>query len=248
VTFDEFERSLDKAFSKRIRLVAENPHGQFSSAWMFWGNNSDFYFGAKIISDTVKVSVHENGRGYLAYDKPYFVKKRAEGIAIPAKTVLEWALPKPALAGAVHAASLILPAEYCRAAPLSDSSRKKTLVLGIEDGCCAEIGVFLSHEHPATLEAKLMALGKPMFVVTLKNEMHVSLLARSRPFDRACLPSVEQTAQAQRLLLETEGILDNDNLNAMLWTNPGDGGTLQVIDIGGVRWKNHPTRPAEGTS
>src|ERR1700722_3663851 len=25
VTFDEFERSLDKAFSKRIRLVAENP-------------------------------------------------------------------------------------------------------------------------------------------------------------------------------------------------------------------------------
>jgi hypothetical protein len=93
-----------------------------------------------------------------------------------------------------------------------------------------------------------MALGKPMFVVTLKNEMHVSLLARSRPFDRACLPSVEQTAQAQRLLLETEGILDNDNLNAMLWTNPGDGGTLQVIDIAGVRWENHPTRPAEGTS
>jgi hypothetical protein len=212
------------------------------------GQQQRLLFGAKIISDTVKVSVHENGRGYLAYDKPYFVKKRAEGIAIPAKTVLEWALPKPALAGAVHAASLILPAEYCRAAPLSDSSRKKTLVLGIEDGCCAEIGVFLSHEHPATLEAKLMALGKPMFVVTLKNEMHVSLLARSRPFDRACLPSVEQTAQAQRLLLETEGILDNDNLNAMLWTNPGDGGTLQVIDIGGVRWKNHPTRPAEGTS
>ena len=51
MTFDEFERRLDKAFSDRIRLVAENPHGQFSSAWMFWGNNSDFYFGAKIISD-----------------------------------------------------------------------------------------------------------------------------------------------------------------------------------------------------
>ena len=142
MTFDEFERSLDKAFSKGIRLVAENPHGQFSSAWMFKGKNSDFYFFAKTISDRIKVSLHENGRGYVAYDKPYFEKKRAEGI-VPAKTVLEWALPKPAFSGAVHAASLILPADYCRTAPLSDSSRKRTLVLGIEDGCCAEIGVFL---------------------------------------------------------------------------------------------------------
>ena len=88
---------------------------------------------------------------------------------------------------------MILPVDYCRVASLSDNSRKKTLVLGIADGCCAEIGVFLSHEHPATLEAKLMALGKPMFVITLENKMHVSLVARSRPFDRASLPSDEQT-------------------------------------------------------
>jgi hypothetical protein len=83
VTPDEFERSLDKAFSDRFRLVAENPHGQFSSAWMFWGNNSDFYFSAKIISDRIKVSLHENGRGYVAYDKPYFEKKRASRPAAP---------------------------------------------------------------------------------------------------------------------------------------------------------------------
>ena len=85
MTFDEFERRLEKAFSDRIRLVAENPHGQFSSAWMFWGNKSDFYFGAKIISDKIKVSLHENGRGYVAYHKPYFEKKRAEGI-VPGKS------------------------------------------------------------------------------------------------------------------------------------------------------------------
>ncbi len=176
MTFDEFERRLEKAFSDRIRLVAENPHGQFSSAWMFWGNKSDFYFGAKIISDKIKVSLHENGRGYVAYHKPYFEKKRAEGI-VPEKTVLEWSLPEPTLSGAVLAASLILPADYCRAAPLSDRSRKNTLVLGIEDGCCAEIGVFLSREHPATQEAKLMTLGKPMFSITLENKTHVLLLA-----------------------------------------------------------------------
>jgi hypothetical protein len=166
--------------------------------------------------------------------------KRAEGIAIPAKTVLEWALPKPGPLGAVHAASLILPADYCRGAALSDRSRKNTLVFGIEDGCCAEIGVFISHEHPATLEARFMAIGKQMFVISLDNKMHIFMVARSRSFDCACLPSDEQTARARALLLETEGAPDNDNLNAILWNDPGDGGTLQVIDVGGVRWKNLP--------
>jgi hypothetical protein len=185
---DEFERRLDKAISKRLRLVAENPHGQFSSTWMFWGNNNDFYFGAKSISGALKVSLHENGRGYVGYDKTYFVRKLAEGIAIPAKTTHEWALPKPGPLGAVRAATLMLPADYCRAPPLSDSSRKNTFVLGIEDGSCAEIGVFLSLEHPKTLEARLAVIGKPMFAITLDNEMHVSLVARSQPFDRASLP------------------------------------------------------------
>ena len=77
--------------------------------------------------------------------------------------------------------------------------------------------------------------------------MHVSRVARSRPFDRASLPSDEQTARARALLLGTEGIPDNDNLNAMIWNNPGDRGTLQVIDVGGVRWNNCPTRPVYGT-
>jgi hypothetical protein len=242
MTLDEFERKIDKAFSKRIRLVAENSRAQFSSAWMFWGNNSDFYFGAKSILGALKVSLHENGRGYVAYHKPYFMKMRAEGIAIPAKTALEWALPQPGPLGAVHAASLILPADYCRATSLSDSSRRNTLVLGIEDGCCAEIGVFISNEHPGTLEAKLMDLGKPMFVITLDNKMHVSLVARSRSFDRASLPSDEQTVRARTLLLDEAP--DSDNLNAMLWNDPGDGGTLQVVDVGGVRWRNVPTNAA----
>jgi hypothetical protein len=205
---------------------------------------SAFDFGAKGISGALKVSLHENGRGYVAYHKPYFLKKRTEGTAIPAKTALEWELPEPGALGAVHAASLILPADYCRAELPSDSSRKKTLVLGNEDGCCAEIGVFLSREHPTTLEAKLMAIGKPMFVVTLENKMHVSLIARSRRFDRTCLPSEKQTRNARALLLEE--ISDDDNLNAMLWNNPGDGGTLQVVDVGGVRLKT-AALPVDGT-
>lgn len=240
---DDRERDLERAFRKRIRLVAENPTGQLSNVWMFWGNNNDFYFGSKTILHSLKVSLHENGRGYVAFDRRYFLQKRAEGIAIPRKELLEWELPKPALHGAVRAASLILPADYCRSGPLSDESRKKTLVLGVEASCCAEIGVYLSHEHPTTLEAKLEPLGRPMFVTTLDNNMYVSLVARSRPFDRACLPSGGQTARAPSLLLDTEAIPDSDDLAAVLWNAPGDGGALQIIDVGGVRWTNHPSRP-----
>jgi len=84
--------------------------------WMFWGNNNDFYFGAKSITGALKVSLHENGRGYVGYDKSYFERKLAEGIAFPKKATHEWALPKPAPLGAVHAATLMLPADMPRAA------------------------------------------------------------------------------------------------------------------------------------
>jgi hypothetical protein len=217
MTLSKIERRIDKAFSKRIRMVAENPRGQFSNTWVFWGNKSDFYFGGQSVSGSIKVSLHDNGRGYVGYDKTYFLRMRAAGIAIPAKTTLEWALPKPGPLGAVHAASLVLPGDYCRAGPLSDSARQKTLVLGIEDGCCAEIGIFFSQEQPETLEARLMKIGKPMFIITLDNKMHVSIVARSRAFDRGCLPSDEQTNRAHRLALGADRIPDNENLNAMLW-------------------------------
>ncbi len=238
MTSDEFEQRLDRAFSKRIRIAAENQRGQFSSHWMFWGNKSDFYFGAKELSGEFKVSLHENGRGYVAYDKQFFQRKRDEGVAVPAKTLVEWVLPKPSPQGAVHAASLLLPADYFHGAPLGDSARKNTLMLGIEDGCCAEVGVFLSHEDRATLETKLETIGKPMFEVTLENGVRVSLVSRSRPFDRTSLPSTEQVSKS--VTLRFEAVPDNDDLNAILWNKPVDGGALQCIDIGGVGWRNHP--------
>jgi hypothetical protein len=83
-----------------------------------------------------------------------------------------------------------------------------------------------------------MKIGKLMFVIALDSKMHVSLVARSRQFDSACLPSDEQTARAPALRLGTDRQPDHANLNAMLWNDPGDGGALQVIDVGGVRWKN----------
>jgi hypothetical protein len=167
--------------------------------------------------------------------------KKAEGIDIPAKTALEWVLPIPGPLGAVHVASLLLPSDYCRSAPLSESAKKKTLVFGLENGCTAEIGVFFSNEEQSTLEAKLLPLGSPIVMITLENKLSVSIVARSKPFNPSVLPSDEQLQLAKTMLLQQSGdIPDNDNLNAMLWNKPADGEALQVIDVGGVRWKNKP--------
>ncbi len=92
---------------------------------------------------------------------------------------------------------------YCSAGPLDDRSRRNTAVLGIEVGCCAEIGVFLSREGPETLEATFSSAGLPTFAITLDNKVHVSLVARSRRFDPSCFPTPEQAARAGYLRLTT---------------------------------------------
>jgi hypothetical protein len=235
----ELESRLDHAFSKRIRVVAENTKGHFSSTWMFWGNKNDFYLGSRIISGNIKVSLHENGIGYVGFDKKYFLEKQKQGIGLSGKTLLQWNLPIPKELGAVHAASVLLPADYClRSEPLSHSERRQTLILGVEDGCTAEVGVFLSRELHTTLEAKFLPLWRPLFVVTLDNGLRVSIVARSKDFDASVLPKDEQMKLSKCTLLNQDAISTGDNLNAMLWNNPGYGGTLQVIDVGGVRWKN----------
>jgi hypothetical protein len=81
VASEDWERRLQRIFSKRLRIVAENAKGRFSSRWIFRGNRSDYYFGAKSVSGALKVSLHENGVGYVAYHKPYIEAKRSEGIA-----------------------------------------------------------------------------------------------------------------------------------------------------------------------
>ena len=216
--------------------MAENAKGRFSSRWIFWPNRNDYYFGAKSVSGALKVSFHENGVGYLAFAKPYLEARRAEGIVLADKTILQWKLPIPRMVGAVHAASLILPADFCHNEALTQDEKTKTLVLGIEDGCAAEIGLFLSLEGQVLLESKFEAIGRPLVMSTLENGFNVSIVVRSRTFNRADLPTTEQINRAHTTVLQKEELIKNaDNLNTMLWNDPGDGGTLQVLDVGGVR-------------
>jgi hypothetical protein len=110
------------------------------------------------------------------------------------------------------------------------------LGLGVEDGCAAEIGLFLSYEGQATLASRFDAIGSPLVMSTLENGLKVSIVVRSRTFNLADLPTTEQINRAHTTILQKEDHIKNtDNLNAMIWNNPDDGGALQVIDVGGVK-------------
>lgn len=239
----DLERAIDTLFAKNtVRIVAENPHGRFSSVWRFWAYNNDFYFTARTMTNALKVSFHENGRGYLGYNKQYLLAKKADGFDIGEKTKHEWALPIPGPIGATHAASVILPADYCCSENPRATAESKVMIYGVESGCAVEIGLFLSYEDSATLEPKLVKLGHPLVMFTLDNSLKVSIVARSRDFNPSELPSSERTNLAKRTqLAKTENLPFDRALNMAFWEAPRDGEAIRVVDIGGVTIQKTPT-------
>ncbi len=233
----ELEAALDRNFKRTIRIVGENARGQFSSVWSFLGGNDGFYFSARNLLNAFKVSLHaNNNKGYLAYAKPYFLKKEADGVLdASGRTVHEWRLPLPLEKGAVQAAVVRLPADFINQVAHPYVSQRKALVFGIEPGCALEIGIFLSREGRSTLEEKFSQIGHPLFEVAIENWLNVTIVVRSASFDPACLPTSEHVNNARRTLLEPlEQHTHRDNLNMLLWDSPADGEALKIVDIGGV--------------
>jgi hypothetical protein len=229
-TEKQVAQALELAISKRVRVAATNSGGRFSSTWMFWSNKSDYYFGSKSLLPSLKVSLHANGVGYLAYDKRFYAEQRAAGIGIPARAFHEWRLPPVPQSGAVHIASLFLPGERFHSQP----PRNKTIVFEIEDGAAAEFMLFLSRELRDPLEAALGAIGLPLFFTQLENQQCVSIVTRANPFDPSVLPSDEQIRTGVQVQFQQVGSVESHNV--ALFTGPLDGGVLQIMDIGGVSW------------
>ena len=232
--------AIEKNFRKRIRIAAENPKGKYSSVWMFWGQGHDFYFGAKTLLQSFKVSLHKNGIGYVAYDRQFRTRIQNSGISLPSKSISEWRFPTPATIGAVHLAVVRLPADFCTHGVTPSIQQKKTLVLGVEEGCAAEIGVFASYEDMQTLEDRFLKIGNPLFAVRLDNGVTISIVVRSTSFDPSILPTSDKLNHSKRIeFVAGSDIQNKDNLNMIVWNRPGDGEALQVVDIGGVRILPH---------
>jgi hypothetical protein len=226
---DMREADLERNFRKLVRIVGENQLGRYSSIWSFKGGNDGFYFGARSIFNRFKVSLHANNhRGYIAQSKSF-----KDGIVRPRQGLLEWALPSPGLLGAVQAASIKLPANFMFDAEPPYVRQRKTLVFGIQPECALEVGIFLSNEGKDTLEEKFCRMGHPLFQVTISGWLNVSIVVRSVDFDASCLPNQEQMDAARYTPIDDQ-LSETSNLGMICFNKPGDGETIQLIDIGGV--------------
>jgi hypothetical protein len=231
-------KEWEAAFRKRVRIVAQNSKGKFSSTWMFWGNRSDYYFGPKAALPALKISLHKNGVGYLAFEKAYHVALKEEAIELP-RTSVQWKLPD-ADGRAVQVAAILLPAKFF-SSPASSIETKKTVVLGASDEGAAEISLFYCRDYNDGIDAELRLYGQTMFVTHLDDGRSFVIVAREVSYDPAIIPTTERTNAAKSTLLDKNvlaGSQENyQNLNAMFWDEPKDGGVLRIVDIGGVKFQ-----------
>jgi len=141
--------------------------------------------------------------------------------------------------GAACAASITFPADYLRSPKPTGEPKKPVLIFGdAPPGEAVEFGFFYSREPAETLEPKLEEIGRPLFRTTLDNGDSVSMVARVKAFDVATIPSIERLQSSLKPLVERDELrasTASDNLTMMMWNDPGDGGQLQVIEIGGLK-------------
>ena len=80
-----------------------------------------------------------------------------------------------------------------------------------------------------------------------RNGEMITVVAREADFDRAVLPSQDKLDKAAGNILskdahEIKG--ESSNLTGMFWNAPGDGGSLMMIEIGGMRLRRNETGEA----
>ncbi len=228
---------LDRNFRKALRIVGENHTRQFSSMWNFLPGADGFYFSARPLLNSFKVSLHRNNnRGYLAHAKSHFQRKRTEGALTQSKrTVHEWALPLPERGETRQVTSVRLPSDFMRDAAHPYVHQGKVLVFGIEPASALEIGVFFSRDARTALEEKLKAIGTPLWYSAIDDWFDVWVVVRSVDFDPSILPTSGQVNSATIKPLETiQSDWQLEGLNVLFWNAPKDGEVLQLIDIGGA--------------
>jgi hypothetical protein len=103
------------------------------------------------------------------------------------------------------------------------------------------LGFFYSRAPEAELQAKFSRIGTPLFRTTLNNGESVSIVTRVVEFDPAILPGPERLNAAGLREINYDALPPagetESNLTATFWNTPNEGGSLQLIEIGGVSIK-----------
>jgi hypothetical protein len=221
----------------KFRFAVCRADGRCSHTWALWGRKNDYYIASRKIGGLLKVSLHEKGGFRLAFEKKYWQRMREAGRGPSERAVVVWPKPQAPDIGAVHVASLIFPAVGFVADQPIGAPKKPMFLFEVADGEAGEIGLFYSREAIEALEPKLARIGKPCVYTKLDDGMTVSTIARARDFDIGSLPT---QIPANALLDESLNGSDTiESLHAVYWNDPQESGTLQMIEIGGVKLRRN---------
>lgn len=183
------------------------------------------------------MSLHNQGGFRLAFEKKYWQRMREAGVGPSERAVVVWPKPQTPDIGAAHVASLIFPAIGFAADQPEGSAAKPICLFEVPDGQAGEIGLFYSREVIETLKVKLEKIGTVCGFTMLDDGCSVFTVARARDFDVSSLP-VQLPANA--LLDDSlKGSETIENLHAVYWSDPRETGTLQMVEIGGIRLKRN---------
>lgn len=232
----EFERSLLKDV---IRFVAARPDGRHSAVWYGRRTKNDYYIGARSVSGSIKVSLHDGQYCQLALTSEYHKRLAEKGLAPTDRRFVHWSRAKSPEAGATCVVQLVFPLRHLRLDAPTVKPGKPIVAFGSADPEKAvEVGFFFSREPAATLEPQLLAVGAPIIRTELADGDSVSVVVREASFEPHSLPPAERLAAASTHVLEPDAFPapgeTADGLTAMFWNEPKDGETLRLTETGGV--------------
>jgi hypothetical protein len=240
---EDFIRRLNRT---NFRFAVGSNEAGYSSPWTAFGSGNEYYIGARHALGSSKISLHQSGVCRVALTEKHFDALPGEGLVQPSdRAIVKWKRQPTPEIGAVQVASIIFPTEFLKL-PEPQGTAKKPLIIfrAAPQGKAVEIGFFYSREEPATLEPKLLKIGRPVVCTKLKNAETITVVAREADFDRTVLPSQTQMDKSSGNILSKEVHAiktEMKNLTGMFWNAPVDGGSLMMIEVGGMSLRRNET-------
>jgi hypothetical protein len=232
----DFARRLNRT---NFRFAVGSDEAGHSSPWTAFGTGNEYYIGARHAMGSSKISLHQSGICRVALTETHYNALPGDGLSQPPdRALVKWKRPPTPHIGGAHVASIIFPTEFLKLPEPQGTPKKPLIIFGAApSGKAVEIGFFYSREAPATLESKLLQIGHPIVCTTLDNGEMITVVARETDFDRTTLPSQDKLDNSPgRILSKRVHAIESEmtNLTGMFWNTPGDGGSLVLIEVGGM--------------
>jgi hypothetical protein len=230
------EDFFNRVTNANIRFAVGSPEFGYSATWTAFARRNEYYIGARNVMGLTKISLHSSGICRVALTDTQFRALAEQGLEQPPdRAFVKWNKKSTPLVGAHHVFTVVFPTDYLKQPKPQGTVKKPLVIFGAAPaGKAVEVGFFYSREDQRTLEAKFDRIGRAVICTTLDNGDTVSLVKRVADFDRSVLPSQDKMDRARATMLTKDMHNVEDEHTGMFWNKPDDGGTLILIEVGGI--------------